>query len=246
MLKIEGLVKVYSGNGVRAVDGLSLELKKGEIFGFLGPNGAGKSTTIKCITGILPLTEGKIEINGHDLKSNPISAKQSFGYVPDQHVVYSKLTGAEYVNFMADIYGVPTDIRKKRSAELFDLFHLTEAKDAPISSYSHGMAQKVSVIGALIHDPDLWILDEPLTGLDPQAAFELKELMRAHCRKGKTVFFSSHVLDVVEKLADRVGIIDDGRLVAVGTVDELKSSQDASLEDVFLKITGEAKDEQNA
>lgn len=243
MLKIENLVKVYASSDVRAVDGLSLELKKGEIFGFLGPNGAGKSTTIKCLTGILPITEGRIEINGYDLKTDPIRAKRSFGYVPDQHVVYNKLTGAEYVNFMADIYGVSTEDRKRRSEELFETFHLSDAKNSPISSYSHGMAQKICVIGALIHDPDLWVLDEPLTGLDPQAAFELKELMRAHCNKGKTVFFSSHVLDVVEKLADRVGIIDGGKLVAVGSVEELKSSQNGSLEEVFLKITGDGKDE---
>ena len=239
MLKINNLIKVYSGNDTPAVDGLTLELKKGEIFGFIGPNGAGKSTTIKCITGILPLTEGSIEINGFDLKTDAISAKRSFGYVPDQHVVYDKLTGAEYVNFMADMYGVSAEERKERAEELFNLFSLTDAKNSPISSYSHGMAQKISVIGALIHDPDLWILDEPLTGLDPQAAFELKSLMRKHCERGKTVFFSSHVLDVVEKIADRVGIIDGGKLVAVGTIEELKSSRSGSLEDIFLKITGE-------
>lgn len=239
MLKIEGLVKTYSKSNVRAVDGLTLELKEGEIFGFLGPNGAGKSTTIKCLTGILPFEEGKIEISGHDLKKDTINAKRSIGYVSDQHVVYSKLTGAEYVNFMADMYGVSTSERIERSNRLFELFHLTDAKNSPISSYSHGMAQKISVIGALVHDPDLWVLDEPLTGLDPQAAFELKELMREHCKKGKTVFFSSHVLDVVEKLCDRVGIIDNGKLIAVGSIEELKSREDSSLEEFFLSVTGD-------
>lgn len=239
MLKIDNLSKSYANGEKLAVDNLSLEVKKGEIFGFLGPNGAGKSTTIKCVTGILPFNGGTISICDNDLKSNPIEAKRNIGYVPDTHIIYDKLTGVEYINFMSDIYNVEEEIRKVRAEELIKLFNLKEAINSPIKSYSHGMKQKMSIIGALMHNPNLWILDEPLTGLDPQSSYDLKMLMKKHVEEGNTVFFSSHVIDVVEKLCDRVGIINKGKLIAVCTMKELKEKRsDISLEDFFLSITG--------
>ena len=240
MLKIEHLTKRYGRSDVKAVDDLSLELKPGEIFGFLGPNGAGKTTTIKALTGILPFESGKIEICGEDLVQSPLKAKRNFGYVSDSHILYDKLTGREYIDFMADMYGVDVDMRKARADALLGRFSLTDAFDQPIKSYSHGMKQKINIIGALIHNPNLWVLDEPMTGLDPQSSFELKEMMREHCAQGKTVFFSTHVLEVAEKLCDRVGIIVKGKLIMVGSMDEIKAkSTDKSLEEVFLSVAGE-------
>lgn len=242
MLKIDNLTKRYAKSDKIAVNNLTLELKEGEIFGFLGPNGAGKSTTIKCITGILPYTEGKISVCGFDINENPIDAKRCIGYVPDTHVIYDKLTGLEYINFMCDVYRVDPGIRKERYENLIKLFELESAINNQIKSYSHGMKQKISIIGALMSNPKLWILDEPLTGLDPQSSYELKKLMRQHVEAGNTVFFSSHVLDVVEKLCDRVGIINNGELITVCTIKELKDKRaDLSLEDFFLSIT--SKDE---
>lgn len=238
MLKINGLTKIYGLSDVKAVDDLSLEVESGEIFGFIGPNGAGKSTTIKCVTGITGFNAGTIEVNGFDVRKNPIEAKRSIGYVSDSHVVYDKLTGAEYVDFMASIYGVADkESYKSRLETYIDVFGLKAAFNEPIKSYSHGMQQKINVIGAIIHNPPLLILDEPLTGLDPQSAYELKEMMKEHCKNGGTVFFSSHVLDVVEKICDRVGIISEGKLRSVGTVDELRKNGDASLESYFLSVT---------
>lgn len=238
MLKIENLSKSYAKSEKLAIDNLTIEVKQGEIFGFLGPNGAGKSTTIKCLTGILPYNSGRIEVCGHDLKSDSINAKMNIGYVPDSHVIYDKLTGMEFIEFMSDIYRVSTNERKDRANELIDLFELREAINNPIKSYSHGMKQKISLIGALVHNPKLWVLDEPLTGLDPQSAYNLKLLMKQHVEKGNTVFFSSHVLDVVEKICDRVGIIDNGKLIAVCTIAELKDKRsEQSLEEFFLSIT---------
>ena len=238
MLKINGLTKIYGRSDVKAVDDLSLEVESGEIFGFIGPNGAGKSTTIKCVTGITGFNAGTIEVNGFDVRKNPIEAKRSIGYVSDSHVVYDQLTGAEYVDFMSSIYGVADkESYKSRLENYIDVFGLKDAFNESIKSYSHGMQQKINVIGAIIHNPPLLILDEPLTGLDPQSAYELKEMMKEHCKNGGTVFFSSHVLDVVEKICDRVGIISEGKLVAVGTVDELRENGDASLESYFLSVT---------
>lgn len=222
---------------MKAVESLSLEVNDGEIFGFLGPNGAGKSTTIKMITGILQPDYGNIEICGYDLLRDPINAKLNTGYVPDNHAVYEKLKGIEYLNFMADIYGVSKADREIRAKNYLEMFSLSDAANSLIKTYSHGMKQKICIIGALIHNPKLWVLDEPLTGLDPQSAFKLKEQMKEHCKQGNTVFFSSHVLEVVEKICDRVAIIDKGRLVAVGTIEQLKSRGDNSLEDFFLKLT---------
>ena len=219
------------------MDTLNLTVNPGEIFGFLGPNGAGKSTTIKMVTGILQPDYGNISVAGFDLLRDPINAKLSLGYVPDNHAIYEKLKGIEYLNFMGDIYGVSKTDREQRAAKYLKLFNLEAAAGSLIKSYSHGMKQKLCIIGSMIHSPKLWILDEPLTGLDPQSSFKLKELMREHCEKGNSVFFSSHVLEVVEKLCDRVAIIDKGRLVAIGTIEQLKSSADNSLEKFFLQLT---------
>ena len=239
MLKIIDLSKTYAKNSVKALDNVSLELKGGEIFGFLGPNGAGKTTAIKILTGILPFEAGSVSVCGYDICRDSIKAKMSIGYVPDDHVIYDKLTGREYVDFMANIYGVDFSTRKERADRMLDIFALKDAFDSPIKSYSHGMKQKISIIAALIHDPKLWVLDEPMTGLDPQSAFQLKELMRKHCENGNTVFFSTHVLDVAEKICDRVGIIVKGKLVMTGSIAEIKkASRDTSLEEIFLAIAG--------
>jgi len=237
MLHFLNASKTYAKSPTKAVDNLTLQLNQGEIFGFLGPNGAGKTTAIKMATGILEFEEGQIEICGINIKNNPLPAKQNIGFVSDSHILFDKLTGREYVDFLADIYGVSKQDRQSRAEEMLEIFSLKHAFDSPISSYSHGMKQKISIIGALIHNPKLWILDEPLIGLDPQSAFELKKLMRTHCDKGNTVFFSTHILEVAEKLCDRVGIIVKGRLELVGSLDQIKQMQgDKSLEDLFLSI----------
>lgn len=242
MLKITDLSKTYPGANAPAVDGLSLELEAGEIYGFLGPNGAGKTTTIKMLSGILSYEKGTIEICGHDMRRDSIAAKKSLGYVSDNDVIYDKLTGREYVNFLADVYGVSKRDRALRADRMLKLFNLADAYDQPINSYSHGMKQKISIIGALIHNPALWVLDEPMTGLDPQSAYELKELMHRHCEAGNTVFFSTHVLDVAEKLCDRVGIIVKGKLVLSGSMDEIRAARnDESLEEIFLSVAGEGE-----
>ena len=239
MLKIENVSKSYQNNQVFAVRELNLHIRAGEIFGFLGPNGAGKTTTIKMLTGILPFSEGRIFVNGADIKSDPVGVKRQIGYVPDSGVVYDKLTGAEYLNFMADIYGVDTRERAPLIEKYLSVFNLKDAVGNQIRSYSHGMRQKIVVIGALLHNPKLWVLDEPLTGLDPQSSFELKTMMRKHCEEGNTVFFSTHVLEVAEKLCDRIGIINKGRLVTVGSMKELREMRkDESLEQIFLELTG--------
>ncbi len=238
MLQIENLTKTYAGNQKPSVENLSLTVNDGEIFGFIGPNGAGKSTTIKSITGIISFEEGRVLIDGIDLKSAPLEAKKHIGYVSDDHVMYEGLTGVEYINFICDVFDVPTAQRQERLAKYSTLFSLEDAVKKQISTYSHGMKQKLNIIGALIHEPKLWILDEPMTGLDPRSAYNLKQLMREHADKGNSVFFSSHVLEVVEKVCDRVGIIDDGHLIATCRIDELKEkNKDKSLEELFLKLT---------
>lgn len=236
MLKLENLSKTYAKGKAKAVDNLNLEVRDGEIFGFLGPNGAGKSTTIKMMTGILQPDEGSVVLNGVSLKAEPYVFKHNIGYVPDNHAAYDKLTGMEYLNFMGSMYDVPADKLKERAQTLIEKFGLSHAINDQMKSYSHGMKQKLVVIGSLLHNPKLWILDEPLTGLDPQSAYELKAYMREHADEGSIVFFSSHVIDVVEKVCDRVGIIKNGRLIAVGTIDELRAKGN-SLEEFFLSVT---------
>lgn len=235
MLEIRNFSKRYNNSSVKAVDGLSLELKPGEVFGFLGPNGAGKSTTIKSIVGILPFSEGDILINGVSIKTDPLKAKMQMGYVPDNHAVFEKLTGREYVNHIANLYNVSLADRETRTGKYLRIFKLGKAFDAQIKSYSHGMKQKISVIAALVHAPKLWILDEPLTGLDPQSAYQLKLAMKRHAEEGNTVFFSSHILDVVENLCDRCCIIKGGKLQGVYDVKELKSAGE-SLEKLFIDV----------
>lgn len=238
MIKIENLSKSYGNSEIKAIDNISLHIKKGEIFGFLGPNGAGKSTTIKCITGILPFVEGKIEICGFDLKTNPMNAKRQFGYIPDQHNMYDGLTGMQYINFIADVFNVPISERKERIQKYGDIFELTSKLSDSISSYSHGMKQKISLISSLVHNPQVLILDEPMTGLDPEATFNLKTIMSDMANEGKTIFFSSHVLDVVEKICTRVAIIDKGKIITEFNMKDLKNKQsDMSLEETFLKLT---------
>ena len=235
------MTKWYQANQTPAVENLSLEVKPGEIFGFLGPNGAGKSTTIKMVSGILTPNQGSITVCGVDMVRDPVEAKRNIGYVSDNHSVYERLTGLEYLNFMADIYGISAEERKRRIEQYLTVFELTDAARRQIKSYSHGMKQKICIAGALVHSPKLWILDEPMTGLDPQSAFHLKTMMREHCEQGNTVFFSSHMLDVVERVCDRIGIIDKGRLVAVGTIDELRA-QGSTLEQFFLNLTTHDED----
>lgn len=235
MLKVTNLTKTYGNSDKKSVDNLSLELKSGEVFGFLGPNGAGKSTTIKSIVGILPYEEGQIEICGLDFKHHSIECKKNIGYVPDNHALFERLTGREYVNHVANLYGVPKEQMEEISSYYLKLFQLEHAFDNQISSYSHGMKQKICVIGVLIHKPKLWILDEPLTGLDPQSVYQLKQAMRNHALEGNTVFFSSHILDVVENLCDRVCIIKKGQLQGVFDLAELKSANQ-SLEKLFMDI----------
>ena len=235
MIKAENLSMVY-GKDFKAVDGLSFEIKPGEIVGFAGPNGAGKTTCIKMLTGILKPTEGKATINGYDIVDDPIKAKESFAYVADNPDILLQLTGIEYINYIANLYRVPMDKREGRINELAERFEIRDSLGRPMREYSHGMRQKTMVIAALIHNPPAWILDEPMTGLDPTAAYELKQMMKEHSAKGNAVLFSTHVLEVAEKLCDMVAIIKDGRLIKSGTMAEVKG--DASLESVFLELEG--------
>jgi len=238
VINIKGLSKSYNKSGIKAVDNLNLHVRPGEIFGFLGPNGAGKTTTIKMIVGLLNPDTGNITINGFDNQKQPLEAKRNIGYVPDNPDVYDRITGIEYLNFMGDVYQVPSHIRKERIRYFLEMFDLTDAASDLIKSYSHGMKQKIVLTGALIHDPALWVLDEPMVGLDPKSSHLLKELMRKHCDKGNTVFFSTHILEVAERLCDRIGIIHKGKLIAIGTMEELRRGDNAeSLENIFLELT---------
>lgn len=239
MLKISHLTKRYGGSAVNAVEDLSLELRPGEVFGFLGPNGAGKSTTIKSIVGILAFDSGEVSVCGTSLLENPIAYKHEIGYVPDNHAIFERLTGREYINHIANLYDVPVAQMEEISEKYLKIFHLTHAFDNPIKSYSHGMKQKIAVIAALVHKPKLWVLDEPLTGLDPQSAYQLKEAMRSHAREGNTVLFSSHMLDIVENLCDRVCIVKKGKLQGVWDLHELKA-EGRSLEEMFMGIISDS------
>ena len=218
---------------------MNLDIKDGEIFGFLGPNGAGKTTTIRMITGILDIDEGDILIDGMSIKTSPLEAKKKFGFVPDSPDMFLKLKGIEYLNFMADIYEISKEKRLKKIEEITKKFEIYDELNNQIQSYSHGMRQKIVICGALLSEPKNWILDEPMTGLDPKSSFDLKEMMKSHAKSGKTVFFSTHVLEVAEKLCDRVGIINNGKLVFVGTFEQLKErfKEEGTLEELFLEIT---------
>lgn len=239
MIELLNVNKSYNGT-IKAVNDLSLTIPEGQIFGFLGPNGAGKTTTIKMITGILNADSGSIKINGIGIKENGIEAKKQFGYVPDNPDIFLRLKGIEYLNFMADIYEVSTEERKKRIETMAERFELSSALGDQIQSYSHGMRQKIVIMGALIHNPSVWILDEPMTGLDPKSSFTLKEMMREHAESGKTVFFSTHVLEVAEKLCDRLAIINKGSILFCGTLDEMRqhfADRNESFEKMFLEMT---------
>jgi ABC-2 type transport system ATP-binding protein len=242
MIEICGVSKSYNRGQVKAVDDVSLTVQDGEIFGFLGPNGAGKTTLIKMITGILNADRGSIKINGRDIKDSPLEAKMQFGFVPDDPNIFSRLTGIEYLNFMADVYQVSSEIRVERIQKLLERFEMSTAAADLIQSYSHGMKQKIVVIGALLHNPPVWILDEPMTGLDPRSSYDLKEMMREHADAGKTVFFSTHVLEVAEKVCDRLAIINKGRVIFCGSLEEIRTHarENRSLENLFLELTENA------
>ena len=237
MILVENLVKTFGS--FRAVDDVSLEVPAGEIHGFLGPNGAGKTTTIKMVVGLLRPDKGTITVDGIDVAKEPIEAKRRIGYVPDYPELYEKLTGVEYLNFIGDVFQVPTDTRRRRLAELLEMFELRDAVRDLIQTFSHGMRQKLAVIAAVLPDPALLILDEPMTGLDPKSSALFKDLMRRRCDEGKAVFFSTHILDVAERVCDHIGIIKHGRLVAEGSMDELRKLAvgETTLEEIFLDLT---------
>lgn len=235
MLRIEKLTKIYGDK--KAVDDLSLHIRRGEIYGFIGHNGAGKTTTLKSIAGILDFDEGEIYVDGTSIKSDPVECKKKLAYIPDNPDLYDFMSGIKYLNFIADIFGVSAAERQEKIRKYADIFELTSDLAQPISSYSHGMKQKLAVISAWMHSPKLIIMDEPFVGLDPKAAFKLKEMMREHCDNGGAIFFSTHVLEVAEKLCDKVAIIKQGKLIKSGTMEEVKG--DESLEEVFLELEAE-------
>ncbi len=236
MLNIEHLTKIYGDK--KAVDDLSLHIRPGEVYGFIGHNGAGKTTTLKSCCGILQFDSGSIRIGGKSITDEPIACKKMLAYIPDNPDLYEFLSGVKYLNFVADVYGVSAAERESRILHYADMFDLTADLAQPVSAYSHGMKQKLAVIAALIHEPKLIMMDEPFVGLDPTAAHQLKTIMREHCDRGGAIFFSTHVLEVAEKLCDKVAIIKNGRLVASGTMDDVRGDQ--SLEEVFLELEGEA------
>lgn len=235
MLRIENLTKTYGEK--RAVDNLSLHIAPGEIYGFIGHNGAGKTTTLKAVVGILQFDKGEVFIKGESIRKNPLACKQKIAYIPDNPDLYEFMTGIKFLNFIADIFGVPEEKRQERIRKYADLFEMTENLAQPIASYSHGMKQKLAIISAWIHEPKLIIMDEPFVGLDPKAAHILKQMMREICDEGGAIFFSTHVLEVAEKLCDKVAIIRNGQLIQYGTMQEVKG--DDSLEEVFLELEGE-------
>ena len=235
MLKIEHLTKVYGGK--KAVDDLSRHIQPGEIYGFIGHNGAGKTTTLKSVVGILQFDEGEITIDGISIREQPLACKKKFAYIPDNPDLYDFMTGIKYLNFIADVFGVDENTRQERIRKYAELFELTNDLGQPIAAYSHGMKQKLAIIAAWMHDPKLIIMDEPFVGLDPKASHLLKGMMREVCDNGGAIFFSTHVLEVAEKLCDKVAIIKGGKLIRSGTMEEVKG--DDSLEEVFLELEGE-------
>ncbi len=238
MIEIKNVTKTYNGI-YKAIDNLNLEIEDGQIFGLLGPNGAGKTTTIKMITGVIAPSEGDIYINNNSIIEDTIEAKEQFGYVSDNPDIFLKLTGLEYLNFMADIYDVTSEDRQEAISDLAERFNMKNALGDKIQSYSHGMRQKIVVMGVLVHRPRVWILDEPMTGLDPKSAYILKEMMKEHAKIGNTVLFSTHVLDVAEKLCDKVAVINKGQLIFQGTLEEMRHEfkENDSLEEMFLEMT---------
>lgn len=236
MLQISHLTKTYGAK--TAVDDLSLHIAPGEIYGFIGHNGAGKTTTLKACCGILPFDRGEILVDGISIRENPLECKRRIAYIPDNPDLYEFLTGFQYLNFIADVFGIPKDERKRRMNQYSEVFSLTGDLPQPISSYSHGMKQKLAILSALIHQPRLLMMDEPFVGLDPSASHELKTIMRQLCQSGCAIFFSTHVLEVAEKLCDKVAIIRGGKLAASGSMEDVKG--DASLEDVFLELAEKA------
>lgn len=232
MLRIEHLTKIYGDKN--AVDDLSLHIAPGEIYGFIGHNGAGKTTTLKSIVGILQFDEGEIYIAEESIRSNPLACKQKLAYIPDNPDLYDYMTGIRYLNFIADIFKIPSGKRKKQIQKYAELFELTDDLSLAIAAYSHGMKQKLAIISAWMHEPELILMDEPFVGLDPKAAHILKEMMREHCNQGGAIFFSTHVLEVAEKLCDKVAIIKGGKLIKSGIMEDVRG--DESLEDVFLEL----------
>ena len=239
MIKVDGVTKAYNNNPVKAVDDLSFNVNPGEIVGIIGPNGSGKTTTIKMMTGILKCDTGHICIGEYDVEKQPLQAKKSIGYISDSPDMFLRLKGIELINFTADIYGTSQEERKERIEKYSRLFGIQDALESQMISYSHGMRQKLMIVAALVHNPSFWILDEPLTGLDPESAYELKKLMREHADAGNAVLFSTHVLEVAEKLCDKVLIIFKGKKLFDGTLDELRSKYPGKeLEEIFLSMTG--------
>lgn len=236
MLVLKDVSKSYDKQK-NVVENISLEVKKGEIMGFIGPNGAGKTTTIKMITGILSPSSGSIKVNGFDISKSPVEAKGSFTYVPDYPAIFDSIKGIDYLNFIGDMYDVSVEMRKERIEKFTKEFQIYDALTQPVNSYSHGMKQKLIISGALLPKPEIFILDEPMVGLDPYSAKILKDLMKEHCDNGGTVFFSSHGLEVVENICDRVAIIHKGKLIVCDTVENIKRSDDTTLEKVFLEMT---------
>lgn len=237
MIEIKNVSTSYV-KGEKIIDNMNLTIEDGQIFGFIGPNGAGKTTTLEMITGILQIDEGDILIDGESIKEKPIQAKKLFGFVPDSPEMFEKLTGLEYLNFIGDIYDVPANQRLEIVQKLVRDFNIYDNLKDRIQSYSHGMKQKLLIISVLMYNPKNWILDEPMTGLDPQSSFTLKKLMKEHSKKGNTVFFSTHVLEVAEKICDKIAIINKGKIIFVGTCQELRKmlKSNASLEESFLEI----------
>lgn len=242
MIEIKQVTKSYEKNK-KVVNNLNLKINNNEIFGFLGLNGAGKTTTIKMITGILGIDEGDIFIDNYSIQKEPLKAKKGFGYVPDNPEMFLKLKGIEFLNFMADIYEVDEKQRKIQIENLTKLFEINDVLNKKIESYSHGMKQKIAIVGALLHNPNNLILDEPMTGLDPKASYELKNIMKKLTKENKSVFFSTHILEVAEKICDRIGIINKGELIFVGNLQEMKQKleEDKSLEELFMEITNNDK-----
>ena len=236
MLEIKNYSKSY-GKGKKAADNVTLTVESGDIYGFIGHNGAGKSTTIRAVVGVLDFTEGEIYIDGHSVKDEPMECKKITAYIPDNPDLYENLTGIQYLNFIADVFAIPADERKQSIKKYADLFEITDSLGDLISSYSHGMKQKLAIISALIHKPKLLVLDEPFVGLDPKASFKLKEIMHEMCEGGTAIFISTHVLDVAEKLCNKIAIIKQGKIIAAGDIDELTEGH--SLEETFLEADNE-------